>query len=83
MKNYVNKILTLLNESIDLAPSKLIDNYLISQGSKKWLSGILPVELLCRTLKETVEILVTINQSGQFYKTFPDEIDKISSGNVL
>ena len=74
MRNYVNKMLTLLGESIDLAPSEFVDNYLISQGVKKWLAGILPVELLSKNLKEIVEILITINQSGQFYKTFPDEI---------
>ena len=74
MRNYVNKMLTLLDESVDLAPSEFVDNYLISQGSKKWLAGILPVELLSKNLKEIVEILITINQSGQFYKTFPDEI---------
>lgn len=74
MRNYVNKMLTLLDESVDLAPSEFVDNYLISQGVKKWLAGILPVELLSKNLKEIVEILITINQSGQFYKTFPDEI---------
>ena len=74
MRNYVNKMLTLLDESVDLAPSEFVDNYLISQGVKKWLAGILPVELLSKNLKEIVEILIMINQSGQFYKTFPDEI---------
>ena len=40
---------------------------------KKWVANILPVELLTRSVKQAVETLVTINESGDFYENFPDK----------
>ena len=33
----------------------MLKSFLISQGVKKWLAGILPVELLSKNLKEIVD----------------------------
>ena len=73
MTNSVNNLLEALGYDINLKPYN--DEHVYSSGNKKWVSGILPSELLTRTLKEAVELLVTINESGEFYKTFPDNIE--------
>ncbi len=42
--------------------------------NKKWLSNILPVELLTRSLKKTVDSISTLSESGEFFREFPDNI---------
>ena len=74
MTNYVNKLLTELGEQTQLVPSEWIKKYIKNNNSKKWLSGILPIELLAKSINEITSILITINQSGRFYTTFPEEI---------
>ena len=75
MTNCVNKLLKDLGENINLSPDKWSEEHLIQSGNKKWISNILPAELLKRTVKQAVESLVTINESGEFYKVFPDNIE--------
>ncbi len=75
MTNYVNKLLENLNEDIRLMPDDWSRERMISAGNKKWITNILPVELLSRSVKQAVESLVTINESGEFYETFPDVIE--------
>jgi len=74
MMNYVNKLLENLNEDTRLTPDEWTKERVISAGNKKWITNILPSELLTRSVKQAVESLVTINESGEFYETFPDEI---------
>lgn len=74
MTNYTNKLLTALGENINLTPAKIDNNQLFTAGKKKWLGNILPLELLQKSVKEAVEILVTINESGEFYNVFPDRV---------
>ena len=74
MTNLVNKLLKALNENTDLNQDKWIKEHLIISDKKKWVANILPFELLNRTVKQAVESLVTINESGFFYDKFPDNI---------
>ena len=81
MTNFVNKLLIALNEDIYLKPDKWSEEHIIQSGNKKWISNILPYELLCRSVKQAVESLVTINESGIFYEIFPDNIETPNYGD--
>ncbi len=72
--NTVNKLLIALGESTELQPDKWSNEHLAESGRKKWVANIVPVELLKRNVKSAVESLVTLNESGNFYESFPDEI---------
>ena len=71
--NEVNKLLIALGEDINLSPYQ--DEHIITSGNKKWVSDITPYYLLTKTIKNCVELLVTINESGNFYKIFPDNVE--------
>ena len=75
MTNCVNNILKALGESPVLEKTDLMDDKIISSDNKKWVSGILPAELLKLTFKQAVELIVKLNESGNFYEKFPDNID--------
>ena len=79
--NYVNKLLRGFNENINLKPDKWTNEHLFSAGMKKWIADIVPADLLKRTLKQSVESLMTINQDGNFYKKFPNEIHTPNYGD--
>ena len=81
MTNFVNKLLLSLNETTDLNPYNILDKHIMVSGMKKWIYNILPAELLVMSVKEAVELLVTINESGVFYKTFPDKIETPQYGD--
>lgn len=72
--NYVNKLLQVLDENIVLEPDALTSEYQYIAGEKKWVANIVPAELLKRSIKDAVNSLMTLNQDGNFYKVFPDEI---------
>ena len=74
MTNYVNQLLNAFNEDTKLAPDKWSIDHAFISGNKKWITNILPVELLERSIKQTVESLVTLNETGDFYTQFPDTI---------
>ena len=79
--NEVNKLLKALGKTINLIPNHWCEKYLTISGNKKWLSGILPYELLEKSVKDAINILVTINESGEFYKHFPDNITSPEYGH--
>ncbi len=81
MNNPVNKLLSAYGESLYLNTNKKLNKYLITSKFKKWYAGILPVEFLTLSVKDIVEILVTINESGEFYKTFPNNIHTPNYGD--
>ncbi len=81
MTNSVNRLLTALNEDMDLKPDKWIQEHIFVSGNKKWAANIIPSELLSRTVKQAIESLVTINESGEFYKNFPDLIETPNYGD--
>ncbi len=81
MTNAVNKLLMALGEDIKLLPDKWSEEHLIQIGNKKWITNIVPSELLKRSVKHAVESLVTINESGEFYTTFPNNIQTPNYGD--
>ena len=74
MTNYVNQLLNAFNEDTKLTPDKWSIDHAFVSGNKKWIANILPVELLERSIWQTVESLVTLNETGDFYTQFPDTI---------
>lgn len=74
MTNYVNQLLTAYGENTNLQFDVWSREHAFVAGNKKWIANILPVELLKRTLKQTVESLVTLNEIGDFYNQFPDTV---------
>ena len=81
MKNCVNKLLVALGEGINLSPNHKMDKYIKISKFKKWISGILPAELLTLSIKDAIEILVMINETGDFYTTFPNKIETPNYGD--
>ena len=81
MTNYVNQLLTAFNEDTKLTLDKWSIEHAFVSGNKKWIANILPVELLERSIKQTVESLVTLNETGDFYTQFPDTITSPNYGH--
>lgn len=79
--NYVNKLLKALNENIYLKEDKWTKEHEYVSGMKKWIANIVPAELLNRSIKESVESLMTLNQDGNFYDKFPDVIQTPDYGD--
>ncbi len=46
----------------------------VGAPQKQWLARVLPYELLTRTLKKSVESILTLSESGIFYKSFPENV---------
>lgn len=81
MKNYVNELLISLGENTDLSIDDWSNKHLITAGNKKWITNILPSEILNRSVKDAVNSLVTINESGEFYNNFPPKIKSPNYGD--
>ena len=81
MTNLVNKLLGSLNESLQLTPDKFTKENMIVSENKKWIAGILPPMLLSRTVKDSINSLMTLNQENIFFEKFPDKIDTPNYGN--
>ncbi len=79
--NAVNKLLTALGEDINLKPNTSNAEHIFTSGNKKWIADILPSELLKCSVKAAVEALVTINEAGEFYPVFPDNIETPNYGD--
>lgn len=85
MMNVVNKFLLAFGESTNLERDELSD-YLAYctvglSNSKRWLSNIVPADLLGLSLKKAVEIISTLSESGIFYDSFPDVIESPNYGH--
>ena len=50
-------------------------------AGKKWVAKITPVELLNRTIKQAVESVFTLNESGKFFRFVPDNIKSPDYGD--
>lgn len=72
--NVVNKLLSVLNNTHYLKLDKWTLDRCYQAGIKKWVSNILPVEVLSRSLKDAVSSIVTMCECYQFYEEFPDVI---------
>ena len=73
--NTVNKLLSALNEKPELSLDDWSLERMFVSGNKKWIANITPYELLVRTVKDSINSLMTLNQDGNFYKIFPDNIE--------
>ncbi len=77
-ENTVNKMLEILFGDCCLFYDKWTDvhkyNAVGNSYLKKWISNTLPVELLTRSLKESVCSIVSLCECDNFYTEFPDEI---------
>lgn len=76
--NAVNKLLKALGETAKLTRNSYSD-YIGFHGigsaySKRWLGNVVPADLLKLSVKEAVEIIVTLSEGGIFYDKFPDYI---------
>lgn len=79
--NYVNRLLKVLGESPYFSPNKTFSDKIFVSGKKKWLAGILPSELLNRSIKDSIATLLTIHQGNKFYKEFPQKIQTPQYGD--
>ena len=72
--NTVNKLLNALGENSKLSQDNWTKKHQFSSGNKNWIANILPSELLKRSVKEAINSLMTLNEDGNFYNIFPDNI---------
>lgn len=76
--NAVNKFLEAYSYNTTLHYDKWTHEHAyraLNDGNlKQWVSNILPVELLERSLKKAVESIVTLCECTNFYHNFPDNI---------
>lgn len=79
--NYVNKLLNAFNYDTELNPDTWTYEHLYQSGIKKWIANILPYELLTRSIKESIESVVTLCECFTFYKDFPDIIETPNYGD--
>lgn len=79
--NNINKLLLALNEDIKLKRNNWYKSFLINCKNRKWLTNIVPAEILTRSVKNSIETLAEINQSNIFYEEFPDKIESPNYGD--
>ena len=79
--NNINKLLLALNEDIKLKRNNWYKSFLINCKNRKWLTNIVPADILTRSVKNSIETLVEINQSNIFYEEFPDKIESPNYGD--
>ena len=72
--NKVNKLLKVLNEDTKLVLDDWTIKHQYVSGMKKWIADIIPSMLLVRSVKDSVNSLMTLNQDGNFYEEFPNNI---------
>lgn len=72
--NNTNKLLKALNENINLNIDKWTLEHSYYSNMKKWVANIVPSELLKRSLKDSINSLMTLNEDDNFYDTFPEKI---------
>lgn len=76
--NTVSKMLNAYGYNSFLSYDNFVDIYkrnAVSNGYlKQWLSGILPFQILERSLKECVESIVSLCECTTFYNSFPEDV---------
>ncbi|MBS4759562.1 MAG: hypothetical protein KHX03_02550 [Clostridium sp.] len=84
-KNTVSKMLDVLCGSDILHFDKWTEEHryrALNNGNlKQWISNILPVELLTRSIKKTVDSIVSLCECTTFYRTFPDDVKSPDYGD--
>ena len=81
--NYVNKLLKAFNYSTKLTKAQNFENrtYKALNCSKKWIGNIVPSDVLNIDLKESINLIATLSESGIFYEDFPEIILTPSYGD--
>lgn len=85
MENCVNKLLKAFGENTKLQQDEFC-KYIAFHGmgdaySKRWLANIVPADLLKLNIKQAVNIIATLCESGYFYENFPDYIETPNYGD--
>ena len=78
MKNCVNKLLSALDQNVHLTYDEF-SNYIAFHAiglaySKRWLGNIVPADVLKLSVKDAVNIIMTLSEGEIFYNKFPDSI---------
>ena len=85
MENLVNKLLKINGKSVtlqkDLWSKKHYYQGIGNSSNKKWISNVLPYELLERSIKESIESIVTLSEDENFYQIFPNKIESPNYGD--
>jgi len=80
----VNKLLMAYGYGTNLHFDKWANErayYAVNVPSKKWIARIVPAELLNRSLKKSVESILTLSEGGVFYNRFPERIESPNYGH--
>ena len=82
--NTVNKLLKACKHTTKLKEDKWTQNhtYYALNTNKKWIANIVPSELLTRSVKNAIESIVTLSESGMFFEKFPDYIETPNYGDT-
>ena len=79
--NTVNLLLKSLNYDTQLVPDNWTQEKQFVSGMRKWIANIVPAELLELSLKDAINSIMTLNQDGNFYKEFPENIHTPNYGD--
>lgn len=81
-KNTVSKLLEAVNGSDKLHFDTWTKEHSYSaMHLKQWVSNIVPVELLTRTIKRAVDSIVSLCECETFYRQFPDDVKSPDYGD--
>jgi len=82
--NTVNKLLKACGHTTKLKEDNWTKEhtYYALNTNKKWIANIVPAELLTRTIKKSIESIVTLSESGMFFEKFPDYIETPNYGDT-
>jgi len=80
--NSVNKLLRALGHNTTLHYDKWSNGRKCAAGHKKWISKILPYELLQKSIKDAVESILTLCECEKFYKSFPEIVSSPDYGDL-
>ena len=74
--NYVNQLLSAYNYSTKLTKAENFEDKIYKGVGclKKWIANIVPSEVLNIDLKESINLISTLSESGMFFENFPEEI---------
>ena len=73
----VNRLLWAYGENLTFHYDIWADEYAynaIEAENKRWIANVVPAELLQEPLKFAIDIIMTLSESGIFFKHFPQEI---------
>lgn len=81
MKSYVNELLLANGENIKLSKDTWTLNNMITSGNKKWVTNIVPADLLKRSLKDAINSIITLTETNEVYRKCPSKIDTPNYGD--